>query len=227
MSRSAALRVIVLLNCSLVGAVAATAAPAPIYKPRPSEAWVTGWGKPVDPLGDCRFDRADDKLTITVPDKGHTFGTGLAGLSAPHLLREVEGDFAVEVRVGGQFSHANPKPGDMRRGAGILLTDGVNLIRFGRVVDENNGMSLSVVTRTMSGSTGDPSGVLEPTYLRVERRKDVLTVKHSKDRREWTSPFEGHPPPRSRCPSRTNCGSECSRSRWPQARSRPSSTSSP
>ena len=194
MSRSTAvLRVLGLLPCALLVAVAAMAAPAPIYRAKPFTLWVTGWNRPVDALGDCRFDKEDDKLTITVPGAGHGFPGQVERLSAPHLLRDVEGDFSVEVRVGGRFEHKNPQNGQLRRGAGLLLSDGDKLVRFGRVVDENNVMVLGVFCPPMSGSTGDPSTVQNPTYLRIERRNNVLTLKHSTDRQKWTNPFEGHP----------------------------------
>ena len=77
-----------LLVCSI------TAAPAP-------EPWRAYWEKPVDPLGDCRFDKDWDKLTITVPGIDHVWDKKTS--TAPCLLREVEGDFVVQVRVGGNF----------------------------------------------------------------------------------------------------------------------------
>jgi hypothetical protein len=190
MSRSTAmLRVLGLLPCALIVAVAAMAAPAPVYKPRLNTAWVTGWDKPVDPLGDCRFDKEGDKLTISVPGKGHTFGREVAGISAPHLLREVEGDFSVEVRVVGDFRDANFNPGETRRGGGLLLADGVNLVRFGRFVDDGNSIELQVAGPDGGRCMGGAAAFPEPIHLRIERRKDVLTMKFSRDRREWSTPF--------------------------------------
>jgi hypothetical protein len=43
-----------MLLCAVVPA-AVLAAPAPA--PRTSGPWFDGWDKPVDPLGDCRFER--------------------------------------------------------------------------------------------------------------------------------------------------------------------------
>ena len=143
MSRSTAvLRVLGLLPCTLIVAVAAMAAPAPIYRAKPFLLWVTGWNRPVDALGDCRFEKEGDKLTITVPGAGHDFAGQVERLTAPHLLRDVEGDFSVEVRVGGQFEHKNPQNGQLRRGAGLLLSDGDKLVRFGRVVDQKTSWGL-------------------------------------------------------------------------------------
>src|ERR1700722_16379001 len=103
----------------LLGALLATlasAAPAPL--PR-ADDWVSGWDKPV---GGCRFDRKGDKLTITVPGKGHALDVRGGRLGAPHILRDVEGDFVVEVRVGGTFKPTRGASGGRR--AGILLRGG-------------------------------------------------------------------------------------------------------
>jgi hypothetical protein len=43
-----------LLLSALLAAFAAT---APLPAPKASNVWVTGWDKPVDRFGDCRFDR--------------------------------------------------------------------------------------------------------------------------------------------------------------------------
>jgi hypothetical protein len=95
---------------SLLGALVASglvAAPAPFPRPDRAGPWVTGWDTPVDPVGDCRFDRDGDKLTITVP--------GSKGRSSDFsLLRDVEGDFVLQVRMAVSFPGA----------AGILLVDG-------------------------------------------------------------------------------------------------------
>src|SRR5690348_4213586 len=43
-------------------------APVPLPKP-----WIGGWDKPVNPLGDCWFNRHGDKLRVTVPGRGHSY----------------------------------------------------------------------------------------------------------------------------------------------------------
>src|SRR4051794_30997939 len=93
-----------LLLCVLVAA-AVMAAPTPA--PRPSGSWNTGWDKPNDPSGGCRFDRDGDKMTITVKGKGHGLDQEKGKLNVPHLLRDAAGDFAVQVRVAGDFRQGN------------------------------------------------------------------------------------------------------------------------
>src|SRR4051812_33364743 len=103
--------------CALAG-LAVQATPLPPPKP-----WITGWDKPVDPNGDCRFDRKGERLTITVPagrERVLAVGLGRDGLTAPRLLRDIEVDFAAEVQVGGNFDEYD----DGGRWAGILLLAG-------------------------------------------------------------------------------------------------------
>jgi hypothetical protein len=75
-----------LIGALLAAAVMAVSAPAP----RVSGTWGRGWDKPV---GDGRYDRKGDKLIVTITPESDT-----------HLLREARGDFAVEVRLGGNLS---------------------------------------------------------------------------------------------------------------------------
>jgi regulation of enolase protein 1 (concanavalin A-like superfamily) len=180
MYRSTVLRLVLLAWPPLL-AVGVTAAPAPVYRPKPSAPWVTGWDNPVDPFGDCRFDKKGDELTIAVP--------GRAGrTSVPRMLREIEGDFDVTVRVTGAFAKNGLE-------AGVLISDGTNDLRFGRGSDQNKSLivSVSVLNRSGVSASSVVGDNLKPVYIRVERRKNVLTVKHRTDRKEWSLPFEGHP----------------------------------
>src|SRR4051794_6272305 len=103
-----------------VGLFAAAVLAAPAPRPRPPTPWVTGWDKPVDPSGDCRFDRDGDRLTISVPGKGHELNYERP-MTAPQLLRDVEGDFDVQVRVTATFLPVNPLGVGGTRSACILL----------------------------------------------------------------------------------------------------------
>jgi hypothetical protein len=84
----------------------------------------------VDLKGDCRFDRSGDRLTITVPGRGHGLQNEKGKLNAPHLLREIKEDCVVQVRVAGNFRQAKPATG-LRR-AGLLLTDGKKAMCYAR-----------------------------------------------------------------------------------------------
>jgi hypothetical protein len=89
-------------------------APAPFPRPGPPGPWFDGWERP---LGDGHFERRGDRLTITVPGKSHELDVVEGRLNAPRLLRDVEGDFAVQVRVGGNFR-------DGQGAAGLILLGG-------------------------------------------------------------------------------------------------------
>ena len=84
-------------------AFAARAAPAPTCKPQQPRVWLTGWNEPADPTGVCRFDREGDRLTISL-------GT-LEGWSwekdGPRQMRDVEGDFVLEIRLKGKYFDGN------------------------------------------------------------------------------------------------------------------------
>ncbi len=62
------------------------------------------WDKPVDPDHDCKFLVGKNMLTIEVPGKDHDLGADRGVMNAPHLFRDVEGDFTAQVRVDGDFS---------------------------------------------------------------------------------------------------------------------------
>ncbi len=120
-------RVAALLLCCALGAVAVVAAPAPFPKPpKVSGPWYDGWDRPVDRVGDSRFERKGDRLTITLPGDAHHPGVQATGLGpppgrTPQLLRNVEGDFAITVGLEGQVRRAAPA-GYTR--AGLVVTDG-------------------------------------------------------------------------------------------------------
>ena len=61
-----------------------------------------GWGKVVDPDGDCKFDAARGSLSIAIPGTHHNLNPAVRQ-NAPRVLQEVEGDFTVQVRVSGDF----------------------------------------------------------------------------------------------------------------------------
>jgi regulation of enolase protein 1 (concanavalin A-like superfamily) len=152
----------------------------------------------VDPAGDCRFERGADKLTITVPGR-----TGR--VAAPALLRDVEGDFAVQVRVGGDFRHAELLGRGVERRAGLLLTDGKRAFSLERVagvedlpVSLGQGSKLSLCIRTPHPrlrwcfTNGPP--LEKPAYLRLERRGDLLLMAFSQNGEEWTPTWAGSTP---------------------------------
>jgi regulation of enolase protein 1 (concanavalin A-like superfamily) len=171
---------------SALVAAAALAAPAPA--PRASGPWVRGWGKPADPAGDCRFDREGERLTITVPGKGHDLDVAGGRLNAPRLLREVEGDFVVQVRVRGDFQRPDLKSEGIFRRAGLLLTTGNTYFTVQRVNDPSESFWVgayylglpSIIDQSVESPAGDGSG-----FVRIRRRGQAVQLEASPDGKRW------------------------------------------
>jgi hypothetical protein len=95
-----------------------------------SKVWFTGWDKPRDSVGDCRFRREGDRLTITVPGRGHTVDFFDGRPNVPCLLRDVAGDFVVQVRVKGTFWPSNEIRGCHRAGLVLLGAKDDSMLRL-------------------------------------------------------------------------------------------------
>src|SRR5947208_110569 len=96
---------------------------------------IKGWGEVIDPDGDCTIQSEKGKVTITVPEKNHNLAP-LIGQNAPRILQEIEGDFALEVKVSGDFKptdRSTLEGGRSFNGAGLLLwQDEKNFLRLER-----------------------------------------------------------------------------------------------
>ncbi len=68
------------------------AAPAP--KP-----FVSGWSNPVNPDRDCKIRRDEATLIIEMPGTDHDYDPIRKHFNAPRILRDMEGDFEINVRV--------------------------------------------------------------------------------------------------------------------------------
>lgn len=102
---------------------------------------ITGWGTLIDPDGDCSFVIADDRVSIQVPDTPHGLSAELNRVNAPRILREVSGDFTIEVTIDGIFAPgaATVPSRTPYNGAGLLLwQDEKNYIRLERAVLKRN-----------------------------------------------------------------------------------------
>jgi hypothetical protein len=172
-----------LLLVALLAAAALVAAPAPFPRPeRKTGPWFDGWGKPIDPVGDCRFERRSEKLTVTVPASDRR-------CELPRLLRTVEGDFIVEVRVSKNLS-SDPNP--LR--AGIVLSDGRETVWLERRFDGASpvGRGDEFVFSCRSGEHGRATTFIygvapggETTYLRLQRQGDFVKAAVSRNGKLW------------------------------------------
>jgi hypothetical protein len=77
---------------TLLLACAVLATPAP-------EPFVSGWGRPVDPDGDCKIKRGSNTLIIEMPGTDHDYDPVRNRFNAPRILRELEGNFDLQIRT--------------------------------------------------------------------------------------------------------------------------------
>lgn len=160
------------------------------------------WGQVTDPDGDCKIAQDGDRVTIEVPGTPHDLSAELNLLNAPRILREVEGDFIAEVRVGGRVLPGGDPTIPIRtpfNGTGLLVWGpGSTYLRVERA---------AVLRRTAADPAGPrvpfqyasfemrvdgqsaANGVLEipdeAVVLRIERRGRHLIGTASVDGVEW------------------------------------------
>ena len=164
---------------------------------------IEGWGTVTDPIGDCTVKQEKQKLSITVPGGTHDLNQAIGGMKAPRILKEVEGDFTVQVKVTGEFKPGEKAAAENTRpfnSAGLLLwQDEKNYIRLER----NNWWASEVSSyvrfppliehyrdgdfqNTNPEPTADEFFKGKSTWLRLERKGDKVTASYSHDGKEWT-----------------------------------------
>jgi regulation of enolase protein 1 (concanavalin A-like superfamily) len=165
---------------------------------------IKGWGKVIDPEGDCTVKADKGKVTITVPGTNHNLNPSLNS-KAPRVMQEVEGDFVASVKVSGDFDpgEKGTKPSATAfNGAGLLLwKDEKNCVRLERNIYWVTGLKryncyppLFEYYKGGVYQKTDPPPVAaadffkgRSTYLRLERKEDKLTASYSHDGKEWTA----------------------------------------
>jgi regulation of enolase protein 1 (concanavalin A-like superfamily) len=102
---------------------------------------IPGWGQVIEPDGDCIVTAGGGTLTVAVPGTTHdlsSYRSIYKKRNAPRVLREVDGDFTVQVKVSGTFEpgKAGTLPGAYPfNGAGLLLwANDENYLRLERNV---------------------------------------------------------------------------------------------
>jgi regulation of enolase protein 1 (concanavalin A-like superfamily) len=207
-------RAVVVPACVLCASFA-TAAPAPIKRDQPLLG--TSWRDKIDPDRDCRFKKDGDALVIEIPGKDHDLWPKDKKLNAPRLLKDIEGDFDVQVRVRIEGKVSEKSTAAKRAsaiGAGVLITanDG-SIVRIEYGHGRNKLWSGSilytgqhVLSERHSGgglmyNCGDgrsrplPKN-LTTVWIRVERRGREIRSSYSGDKKTWTGcPPHGLPLP--------------------------------
>ncbi len=196
------MRSIVAVLGEMLLASAILAAPAP----RP---FGSDWGKLSDPDKNCKFIRGRDSLTIEMPGADHDFDLRRDRLNAPCLLREIEGDFVMQVRVRidcrpSAESTVTGQPPSVSGGFLIVLPANACIrLEYG-VRSQGPGTKgyIALKERDVLGGqmncVGDerwkgwPLGAkAENAYLRLERRGHILYFSLGPDGEKWTS-LTGH-----------------------------------
>jgi regulation of enolase protein 1 (concanavalin A-like superfamily) len=159
----------------------------------PKGVAMPGWGVVIDPDKDCEITDQMKKLRITVPGTRHDL-VGATGMNAPRVMREVEGDFIVTVKVVGEFrpggKSTNPK-GVPFNGAGILVwSDADNFIRLERAaVARGAKLSTYVSFEEFEGGTNGASHsqVMRggDCWVRMERKGSRIHGSISFDGKTW------------------------------------------
>lgn len=180
------------LRCTLLLLLIACAAfAAPVPK--------DSWDRPVDPDKDCKFVMKDDTVTIELPGTDHEFAKRKR-FNAPRLLRDVEGDFKIQVRVRATF-HPSAKStvdGEKPRvAAGLLLVDtDKNYLRLEyEACRRTNGRPGGVAFKLLGEQIieaelkpprkEDYQAKKEHVYLWMQRQGDCLTEAFSFDGKTW------------------------------------------
>ena len=150
-----------------------------------------GWGSAVDPGGDCTITPEGTSLTMKVPGTIHDFNADTGDFNSPRIVRDVNGDFTMTVKVDGSF-----KPGakgtsktsvPVNAGGLFVWRDAENYIRLERMAMFRNGKVVSVVL--FEEREGGHRGALHnkvipgggPVYLRLQRKGNQITAAISDD----------------------------------------------
>jgi regulation of enolase protein 1 (concanavalin A-like superfamily) len=169
----------------------------PALSQSPPPQTLKGWGVAVDPKGDCRIGLDGEKLKIEVPGTKHDLSAEASDMNAPRVLRDIEGDFIVQLKVSGNVQHAGDRTSDRYaayHGAGVLLwQDDRNYIRFERAaVAQENGQAFHYANFELRKDGERASGNHaqipdQDTFLRLERRGGKVLAAVSQDGVRWES----------------------------------------
>ena len=164
---------------------------------------IDGWGSVTDPDGDCAIKGDKAKLTITVPGAAHDLHPTRA-MNAPRVLREVDGDFSVTVKVACPLTPGKKVLGKGATAgvyAGLLVWAGEkDYLRLERNARWQPGESGKLVNFSPGFEywKGGKQVFFNPkytpdffkadlTWLRLERKGAKVTAHHGLDGKAWTA----------------------------------------
>jgi regulation of enolase protein 1 (concanavalin A-like superfamily) len=160
----------------------------------PKGVEMAGWGQVIDPDKDCKITDQMKNLQLTVPGTRHDLAPDARVMNAPRVMREVDGDFVITVKVVGDFQpggkSTNPK-GVPFNGAGILVwSDADNFIRLERAAVARPGKINTYVhfSELEGGANGaNHNEVMKGgnCWLRMERKGSRINGAISFDGTTW------------------------------------------
>ena len=178
---------------AVIGPIVASWRLGPKVEERPLAA-VVGWGDAFDPLGDCAIKGAGASLRIEVPGTLHDLSVEQGKVTAPRVLRAVEGDFVAEVTVAGELQPGGGRTSSYAlpyHGAGLLVwLDRDNFIRFERAaILRGNGFFHYInfeqrASASMASSTGTATSE-GPIRLRLERKGSTVSAAYRMEGQDW------------------------------------------
>jgi regulation of enolase protein 1 (concanavalin A-like superfamily) len=182
------------LGSLTIGAEKKRAAGTP--EPEPTGRKLADWGLAIDTGKDCEFDPQKKTLTMRVPGTWHDLNPDTGKLNAPRVIREVEGDFLIKVKVEGEFKpggkSTNPR-GLPYNGAGIIIwSDSENFIRLerGALLRKDKITATAAFEEREGGYRGAVHNITSqpgPVYLRLERKGSRIFGAVSFDDSSWTA----------------------------------------
>jgi regulation of enolase protein 1 (concanavalin A-like superfamily) len=160
----------------------------------PTGRKLDGWGLAIDTGKDCEFAPQEKTLAIRVPGSWHDLNPDSGKLNAPRVVREVEGDFLIKVKVEGEFKpggkSTNPRSVPYN-GAGIIIwSDSDNFIRLERgslLRNKKIGATVAFEEREggYRGAVHNITSQQGPVYLRLERKGSRIFGAVSFDDSTW------------------------------------------
>jgi S1-C subfamily serine protease/regulation of enolase protein 1 (concanavalin A-like superfamily) len=163
-------------------------------EPEPKGTEIPSWGLAIDQDRDCRFTPGDRSLKIDVPAAMHDLGGPLHRVNAPRVMRAVNGDFQITVKVEGEFRpgprSTNPRSIPYIAGGLLVWSDSDNFIRLERAAMLRGGRVISTIAflEQEGGYGGAVHNVGVPAgdcYLRLERKGSRIHGAISQDGSTW------------------------------------------
>ena len=161
------------------------------------------WGEPVNSGEDCRIEVQDNRVTISVLRGPRDLSAELNITNAPRVMRAVEGDFVIQVRVSPDFKlrgRATIEGRPVFCSAGLLLwksdKDYVRLERAMYVQPRKPVVDYMSFDRRKAGkwvvnrNRPPVRRTLPSWHLRLERRGDVVSAAISEDGADWSNAQE-------------------------------------